>query len=327
MVCGIPKNFSFMKQTLMAIVFLSALIEIPSDQMSLDFIERRNGEGYYAYIMGAFPEPPPPGVDAILSFDTNFVLKSVDSVPGGLYHPLNANWLSESSYLPTGKEGYHNPSYVNMGILKLDTLDQILNENNFGLMADTNTYPGSGENIDFRNPDSIFYSGTGNFHIGYPWQTEPSWIIVNCLDSNLNLRWQTLYGGDAFYHSWEVYATSDGGCLVSASKFDYTTGILDNDAVLLKYDRNGLLTGINEDGELPESLVIYPNPGNDVIKIENNFKYGLFQLFDQSGRCVSKSSLKSGLNMIHVNEMNPGIYIYMISVDNMQVAPGKWIKQ
>jgi hypothetical protein len=303
----------------------SALIEIEGSQFSNDFIERKNGEGYYAYVMGYFPVNPP-GVDNLVKFDTNFNYISVDSVPGNLYNQINAKWMSDYSYLITGKYRANGMSYCNMGILKLDNQDNILNGNFLGMMSDTNTYPGSNDNLDFRNPDTIFYSGTGNF-VSYPWQNQPSWIIVNCLDSNLDLHWQSIYGGDAFYHSWEVYATSDGGCLVSAHKFDFNTGIFDYDVVLLKYDANGLITHIEESETSPQSMLIYPNPGKDQIIVDNNFDDGLFRLFDQSGRCVLEFTLTHGSNRINVSGIQVGIYIYMISADQNQVSAGKWIKR
>ncbi len=265
-------------------------------------------------------------MSAMVSFDTNFNYISVDSVPGLISNIMNTMWLSENSYLLSGNKNRHNPSHANMGIIKLNAADQILNEYNFGLMPDTNTYAGSSDHIDFRNPDTIFFSGTGNF-AQYPYQSEPSWIIVNCLDSNLNLRWQTIYGGDAFYHSWEVYATSDGGCIVAASKYDYTLPEYDYDVVLLKYDNTGLLTSVPETGEIPLSLSVYPNPGVDMIKIDNTYENAVFQLFDETGRSILNTTLDLGLNQINVHGINTGIYIYLITIEQKPVSSGKWIKR
>jgi hypothetical protein len=121
------------------------------------------------------------------------------------------------------------------------------------------------------------------------------------------LRWQTLYGGDAFYFSWEVCATSDGGCIVAASKYDYTVLVYDYDVVLLKYDNTGLLTCVPETGENLISMSVYPNPGNDIIKIENNFDDAVFHLFDETGKIASSSALENGLNLINVGKLNSGI--------------------
>jgi hypothetical protein len=305
----------------------SALIEMAGNQYAYEFLERKNGLGYYVYANGTFPvDPDVPGMSHLVSFDTDFNYLSVDSVPELLANMMNAKWLSNSSYLLTGKKYYSYPdTYCNMGILKLDTSDQIMQENYLGLMADTTTYPGSLDQIDFRNPDTIFYAGTGNI-VDYPYQFEPSWIIVNCLDSNLNLRWRTLYGGDAFYYSWEIYATSDGGCIVSASKFDYSVPVVyDYDVVLLKYDSNGLLTSVDENEE-SNSLLLYPNPGNDQIKIDNNFDNGLLQLFDQAGKVILTMYLDRGSNNINVSDIPAGIYIYVLSLDQKPVSSGKWIK-
>lgn len=305
----------------------SALINLPYSQFSWEFIERKDGQGYYVYGFGNFlVNPPPPGLSALVSFDTNFTYTSVDSVPGLISNIMNTLWLTDNSYLLSGNKNRHNPPYATMGIIKLNAADQIINEYSFGLMPDTNTYAGSSDHIDFLNPDTIFFSGTGNF-ANYPYQSEPSWIIVNCLDSNLNLRWQTLYGGDAFYHSWEVYATSDGGCIVAASKYDYTLPDYDYDVVLLKFNNTGLLTSIPETEEIPLSMSVYPNPGVDMIKINNDFEDAVFQLFDESGRMMKTSTLDIGLNQLNVNEINPGIYVYKVFIKQKPVSSGKWIKR
>jgi hypothetical protein len=307
----------------------SAVIEMESMQLAYEFLERKNGLGYYVYANGVFPvDPQVPGISDEVLFDTNFNYLADDSVPRLITNTMNAKWLSSNSYLISGKEYYHNPLYCNMGILKLNTDDQILNENYFGLMPDTITYTGALDHLDFRNPDTIFFAGVGNIiPEDFPYQTEPSWIIVNCLDSNLNLRWQTLYGGDAFYFSWEVYATSDGGCIVAASRYDYTQPEYDYDVVLLKYDNSGLLTDISENGDQFVSMSVYPNPGTDIIKIENDFEDAVFQLFDESGKMILSSNLDKGLNQIIVGRINSGMYVYMISIHQKPVSSGKWIKR
>jgi len=306
----------------------SALIEMESMQLAYEFLERKNGLGYYVYANGVFPvDPPVPGISDEVLFDTDFNYIATDSVPRLLTNTMNAIWLSSNTYLISGKKYYHNPSYCNMGILKLDTDDQILNENYFGLMPDTITYIGALDHLDFQHPDTIYFAGIGNVLNEFPYQSEPSWIILNCLDSNLNLRWQTLYGGDAFYFSWEVYATSDGGCIVAASKYDYTQPEYDYDVVLLKYDNTGLLTGVPENGNQMVKMSVYPNPGNDMIKIDNDFENAVFQLFDESGKIVSTTVLENGLNLINTGNFDSGIYVYVISIHQKPISSGKWIKR
>jgi hypothetical protein len=323
-----PLDMFFYETNLDGDSIASALIEMEGNQFAYEFLEQQNGQGYYVYANGTFPaDPQPPGISKLVRFDTNYNYLSVDSVPGLIANLMNAKWISGSSYLLSGRKYYHNPIYCNMGILKLDTSGQVIKENYFGLLPDTNTYAGSLDHLDFRDPDTIFFVGTGHILNEYPYQSEPSWIIVNCLDSNLNLRWQTLYGGDAFYFSWEVYATSDGGCIVAASKYDYTLPEYDYDVVLLKYDNTGLLTGVTETGENPISMSVYPNPGNDIIKIENSFDDAVFQLFDESGRIMINTSLDKGIIQINASGINSGIYIYMISIDQKPVSSGKWIKR
>lgn len=302
----------------------AAVIDLPYHQFANGFIERKNNQGYYSYVTGWLPVNPP-GIDGMLEFDTAYNLISIDSVPRNLYMLQMALWLTDNHYLLSGKKGLHNPSYVVMGLVKLDTLNQVINEYYYGMMPDTNTYPGSSDNLDFYSPDTIYYSGTGNFN-AYPWQFEPSWIIVSCLDNNLNCLWQGIYGGDAFYHSWEILATSDGGCLVSASKFDYTSPDLDYDIVLLKYDRNGLLTQLDDFNLVPSQIVIYPNPGSDRIAIINNSEGYLFELIDISGKCLLSKTIDKNLNHLDVQGIKPGIYIYRISNGSIIIASGKWIK-
>jgi hypothetical protein len=195
--------------------------------------------------------------------------------------------------------------------------------------ADTANYPGFYSNLDFRNPDNIFYAGIKNLAFGY-FIPASSWLFLNKLNSNLEVQWQKFYGGDANYNLWNLIATQDGGCLMAGTRYDYITQTNLRDVYILKVNSEGIVTGLgDEPSQIPfTDAIIYPNPGSTYLKVESGPQIddALFELFDMSGKAVFRVKLRNRLQEINTSSFLKGTYTYRVSWKNKLVAAGKWLK-
>jgi hypothetical protein len=180
------------------------------------------------------------------------------------------------------------------------------------------------KSFDFIHHDSIWLAGTHNDHYG---SGIPSWISVYQLDSNLNPRSVNYYGGDKYYCSFNVLATSDGGCLLTAI-YDEYEGEQQWDVFILKLNRIDIITSaeflpVNNENS---GVSIFPNPGREKISVCTLKTGTSLSLFKLNGKQVLKVNLKKGPNTIDCSFLPPGTYIYSINRNNTVKNTGKWIK-
>jgi hypothetical protein len=239
----------------------------------------------------------------------------------------SAKWVNDSTYLLAGKWYVPYVEEWDIGILQVNREDSVLLSASFG-KPDTVDWAGNYKCLDFISNNNIFFVGSSNTYT-YPFQIEPSWIMVNILDSNLNLKSQQFYGGDASYFVNSILATQDSGCLISCSRYDYLTQHEENDVYILKVNQDGLLVSTPENPVInTKTCYIFPNPGNDLLNI-NSPKDGLqIQLFNVTGKRVGEVGISSGTNSISVSSLAPGIYFYQITDQKREnIQTGKWIKR
>ncbi|MCX6280746.1 MAG: T9SS type A sorting domain-containing protein [Bacteroidetes bacterium] len=301
----------------------------PWGQMVFSMIEKKDTSGYLMSLEGSMNGPSANSPCQFIKMDYDFNITSTDSVPGSLEAYLIVRTISAGEYMITGLKHIwnSNPRTDKIGILKLDTSFHIKKEFFFG-PDDTVSYPAYNTNLDFLNVNNIFLGGVANQDWGGVFSYNLSYIILGKFDSSLNLSWQKYYGGDMYYMVWSVIATTDGGCIIGASSNDYAVQGEERDIYILKVDSNGLITGINNHPpDQTNQVVIYPNPGNDLLYVETQLKNAVFHLFDLTGREILNSGLSPGRNSIQVRDINSGLYIYKV-IQNSQVKEcGKWIKE
>lgn len=119
-----------------------------------------------------------------------------------------------------------------------------------------------------------------------------------------------IYVGDAvnYTSSGKVYihSTTDGSLLET-----HTVGLLPN-AFFKAVDSN---LGTGENTKL--QAVLWPNPATDVFYI-NTEKQAAIKMYDLSGRLIKNQEYSnSGIN---VSELNPGVYVVEITIDNARIV-------
>ena len=301
-------------------------------QNAVDFIEDTINHCYKVIGFGSY-ENAYPGYDELIEFDTLFNFVEVDSVPWYLKNQFSVERLNNNNYLISGKKHIIDADRVDLGIIKLNNADELLARNHFGKGGDIINYPAI-NSISLNMSNEIFFGGTSNISNTFdPFPAEDSWLILNKLDTNLNLILQNFYGGDAFYHMIGLQATGDGGCLIYSERYDENTQIDEYDVYILKVDSSGLLTSTGDYTSIPvQQLSISPNPARDRVRIgypdifENDEKE--LMIYNAFGVLVMKIDATDENSQITIDtiDLPGGLYFIVLNVNGKKTANGKMVK-
>lgn len=280
----------------------------------------------YTYKLFSLTPVDSRSLSTLNTLDTNFNLIDVRTFYGFIDGHNSSKWFSNSSYLLTGERYFDSIEEMDIGILKVNLNDSVLSSTFIG-KPDTVESPGQVKSLDFIDSNNIFFCGSTNSY-GWPFQNDPSWIIVNILDSSLNIKSQQFYGGDAFYLVNSVLATQDGGCVISCSRYDYKIQYNEFDIYILKVNKDGLLVNIPDESSSTSLICkLHPNPGKGYFYIDSNTDNLKLELFDLTGNYCYSSMISYGVNLQLVSRLASGMYNYRILNQNDKLMQsGKWIK-
>lgn len=262
-----------------------------------------------------------------IDLDTNFNIISENLLPY-ITHPLSYSSIiaTNTKIVYSGRINVSNATEgYEMALISTDYNNILIDSAHFG-KTDTVDLPGFHNNLDFTTDNLIYYGGSSNLFIYNPYYSSiPSWIMLNKLDTNLNIIWQKYYGGDACYNLWTLLATQDGGCVMAGTRYDYQTQNQERDVYILKVNEDGLITWVQNIPKVTKDILIYPNPGSDYIKISSIKDDLIFHLTGISGISVLEKSFDKSVQ-INTQSLKPGIYLYSILQKNKLVKSGKWVK-
>lgn len=71
---------------------------------------------------------------------------------------------------------------------------------------------------------------------------------------------------------------------------------------------------------------IYPNPGNESIKVESPSEHAVVRFYDLQGKLMTARMFSFGTS-INAESWPTGIYVWEIIHDNQKAASGKWVKK
>lgn len=233
------------------------------------------------------------------------------------------------------------------GFIKIDMLCDVVNERDFGYAEfiyeydlieperpkifhidtpSTCTYRRYGEfAIDLFYDDHIYYSHS-DADCGFiaPPGQEPTcfetYITLNCVDEEGNLRWQKYLGGDAAYLPQGVVATPDSGVVVFVLRHHPDENFrYEADIYVAKFDKSGNPVDLPTAGLVPvnevllnNTIKVYPNPVSSYLIVEGLqlAKQAAIKLYNSTGQLVFNEKISN--NKINLHNLQNGYYTYAI---------------
>jgi len=292
----------------------------------VDLLPKHNNEGYYWFIVASGL----PKTLGLFDLDTSFAIKNISGVSNDIWNFHSAKWISKSSMIYCGRYKPKPLSPVwSIGMLKMDTLVNIADEYYLGV-ADTFECPGLLSRLDFIDTNAIFIGGTHNFYPGSEFSPVNCWFSLTQMDTSFHVNWRYFYGGDANYTMYGIKATTDGGCLMFGSRYNYNEPRYERDIYVYKVNQNGLIIGTDDKpGPMAHHAIIYPNPGSDYLIVQTGpqISGSQFILKDLTGKTIVNKPICDSYLTIHSQMIPAGIYLWQITKENVMIESGKWIKK
>ncbi len=288
-----------------------------------DISHSSNNDSFYLFGFGFSSYSP----NQRLTIDFNLNINQIDTIPNDIRNSIDCEYLNDNCYVLGGKKiAYNDPNETNyLMIQKMTHEQEILNEAYFNHPQYTINHIGA-SNCVSKNDDAYLYlAGTSNMGVS-TYANVYSWIMLNKLDSELNLIWQKYYGGDCNYLLYDVQSTPDGGCIMTGTRYDWNTQYNERDIFVMKVDENGLITSVNGEEFQVADAIVFPNPGTDILYIQSGFEVKEFRMMDINGRMVLQQPIHSLTEGIEVNQLPAGTYLYQIIGRDGEVQHGKWVK-
>ena len=205
-----------------------------------------------------------------------------------------------------------------------DTLFNVLHFDQFGL-PDSYDSPAGPKGLDFRHPDTIFYASNTDLAFGPPPQGYTNWFMVRQSDGQLQERFRHFYGGEAYYYAHAIIATSDGGCFVTAGKYNHNTANLE--LLFLKLNSEGMLVGTNDPDIQQRMSLLYPNPATDEVVLETYLDATIIKVHGINGKMIRQSGGIKGKNLINLSGLPAGVYVISLYSKGEYIENHKLIKK
>lgn len=259
--------------------------------------------------------------------DTLFNYINSAPTPKNVAEGYGIKWDTDSSFFMVGE--WDNNGKNDIGIIRMfkpiDTTNHLFNS--WGLEG-IYDYPAPNGALDFLNKDSIYIGAISPF---WPWSYNPSHYVIIQTDSLLNIRWERFYGnGEYYYELIKILATSDGGCLLAGTRFNYFSGVKERDIYIVKLDSEGLLVGEQNHNTIQvKEALVFPNPGTNNLKVRIATQYSesIFELYDINGKQMLTKEIHGRWGDINTSLLKPGTYVYRIHNSKGLFETGKWVKQ
>jgi hypothetical protein len=245
-----------------------------------------------------------------------------DDFENDIYHQIDFNWTYNNKLIHAGS--HYNPDYELTRFMGIQILDSNLNAEHFRSFGQIGlwNYAASNESVVTYGDNTIYFTGTqGVIMNSFP--AYDNHIAIHKMDTTLSVDWSYLIGGDAYYLTRSINTTSDGGCIIAATRYDEALQNQEYDVYLIAMGPDGLATNI--DSEINNNkVVLYPNPGKNLLNLDIREKSFVVHLYNNTGQLVLTKENQCSIN---TSALSSGIYFYRITKDSEILSSGKWIKR
>jgi hypothetical protein len=218
------------------------------------------------------------------------------------------------------------------GVLKTDTsfnlIDYYVHQ---PTVLEENLIPFRNKSIS-RYTDKIILASNTKMEALMPQFSSPyeqNEIRIDVLDTNLNfisgINLDPITGIEVTYIGIIIEMLPDGGILLGGGYIPQSPSEPAK-TFLIKYSSLSELLGVSEENSEWNSLILYPNPAIDILKIENNFLFenSEVKFYDVTGKLIlSKVFNENGFS---IEDFSDGIYFIQINTEKGNFS-GKFIKE
>jgi hypothetical protein len=171
---------------------------------------------------------------------------------------------------------------------------------------------------------NINTSGFGLFGIN----NSPSRFLLHKLDTNFNIIYRKEYGTDDYYYLLAgILATSDGGCLMYGSRYDFNPTVK-CDGYLIKVNANGDVTSETTIPLSTPTLKVFPNPAQAEIQVALPAEIETFdyRIYDSQGKLVQQENNVSFVQSINIQALATGSYMLQVWQKGRLLGVSQWVK-
>ena len=180
------------------------------------------------------------------------------------------------------------------------------------LWTQISTFPGNGRAyaaMKFISGDLLVLAGLDSLGKSY----NDMWRI-----NSSTLVWQSL-------DTIPALGRRGGMCFNSSTTIYYSTGIDQTNNRLKETWKVFNPTTINEN-DWSKKISVYPNPANDFIDIETDFKNCYFSVFNATGKLILREKTNQSKTRIDLSNYANGLYFIQLQSDEKMISK-KFIKQ
>lgn len=291
---------------------------------SFDIAESNDSSQYYAFV--SHFESTSGGQKLILNKDLDSI--AIDPIPMGIYDFYSPTYISETEVLLCGKGSPGQSELYALNAISINDQTELIDYNHFEIGGNMREHPAMFNGVS-KNENDIYIGGTSNLDYYNPfWSTFDSWFHLIKINPDISPVWEYWYGGDAYYFLYNILATSDGGCIMVGSRYDYETQNQERDIYIAKVNSEGLIVWTQEIPVGKKLATIYPNPGTNLLNIKTKNNELNFELIDATGKVLISKQLYSIHETLNTESIKTGVYFYRLTDQNNKIhETGKWIKK
>ncbi len=243
-----------------------------------------------------------------LVVDSNLTIIDTVNIQDDLYDNFSPKLINDSIFIICTK----NTNSNKVSISKINETGHIKKTKSFG-KPNSLANPSYQNSLSIKN-NNVFFLINTDFSLANPFfgHGQPSSIMIGKLDFELNTKWLRFYGGDKYYHAYNILATSDGGCICIGTANDTINHNYNRDIFVVKLDSNGLGTW-SQTIKMPSLAVkVFPNPVLDYLNISiasKNEPIKKITIYNIQGKQILQKTINASQTIINVSSLAKGVYI------------------